>query len=622
MYDWIMLKHPQNMIRPEKLSLVFLLGVPLVTLILDIELNDPFNVPKLIVLILISSWLAINLCNSYLNYRFKRGTTEYIFSLLVALFLIAQFVVIFFGNDMFVSLFGDTQRKNGFVGYLGLGVLFLYALRSIRHSNVERFLAAFIIAGWVVVAYGVLQINGEDFVQWVNPYNSAITTLGNPNFTSAFLAMFFVSSLLLTFTGKAKRFYRVQALIMVPLSLYVILSSESRQGLYAIVCGLLFFLVSYFYAINSKFKYVIASIVLLAVGVSILGMLQIGPLASLLYKPSVTVRGFYWRAALEMFSSKPLTGVGLDSYGDYFRQYKEIGYVRNYGVEITSNNAHNTFLQLLATGGFFVGALYLLLILGVIYFGLRSVFAAKKTPASNLILTLLAAFVTFQAQSFISIDNLGISVWSWCFAGAILGISTEVKSEGQPPSKESPVKKPKNGTNLLTPIIRFLVLVPVILVCVLIYRPESEMYFLRGIADPRYPDNKPSVYEYSYKIINNPLADPELKLKSILYLGDFGYADEARLNLESLLKSNPESFEYLWSKAVFQMQRNDLSGAVNSRLQISKVDPLNHKNYLELLKLYRSMGNINDALNMQVKIEIIDPKSDSADIARTLNTQS
>ena len=609
------------MIKSEKLSLVFLLGVPLVTLILDIELNDPFNVPKLIVLMIISSWLAVNLCNSYLNNRIKKGTTEYRFSLLVVSFLIAQFAVIFFGNDMFVSFFGDTQRKNGFVGYLGLGVLFLYALRSIRHSNVERFLAAFILTGWVVVAYGVLQVNGEDFVQWVNPYNSAITTLGNPNFTSAFLAMIFVSSLLLTFTGKAKGFYRVQALIIIPLSLYIILSSESRQGLYAIVCGLLFFLVSYFYVINSKFKKVIASIVLLAVGVSILGILQIGPLTALLYKPSVTVRGFYWRAALEMFSSNPLTGVGLDSYGDYFRQYKEIGYVRNYGVEITSNNAHNTFLQLFATGGFFVGALYLLLILGVIYFGLRSVFAAKKTPASNLNLTLIAAFVTFQAQSFISIDNLGISVWSWCFAGAILGVSTEVKGEGQPPSKESQVKKAKNGADLLTPIIRFLVLVPVILVCVLIYRPESEMYFLRGIADPRYPDNKPSAYEYSYKIINNPLADPELKLKSLLYLGDFGYVDEARRNLESLLQSNPESFEYLWSKAVFQMQLNDLSGAVNTRLQIAKVDPLNHRNYLELLKMYSAMGNIKDALNMKVKIETIDPKSDSADMAGTLITQ-
>jgi tetratricopeptide (TPR) repeat protein len=239
-----------------------------------------------------------------------------------------------------------------------------------------------------------------------------------------------------------------------------------------------------------------------------------------------------------------------------------------------------------------------------------------------VILTLLAVFVTFQAQSFISIDNLGLSVWSWCFAGAILGISTGVKSEGQPSSKELPVKKLQNGTNLLTPIFRFLVLVPVVFVCVLIYRPESEMYFLRGIADPRYQDNKPSVYDYAYKIINNPLADPELKLKSILYLDDFGYANEARLNLESLLKSNPEKLEYLWSKAVFQIRQNDLSGAINTRLQISKADPFNHKNYLELLKMYLSAGNIKDALSMQVKIEIIDPKSDSADIARTLTTQS
>ena len=104
-------------------------------------------------------------------------------------------------------------------------------------------------------------------------------------------------------------------------------------------------------------------------------------------------------------------------------------------------------------------------------------------------------------------------------------------------------------------------------------------------------------------------------------MGDFGYVDEARRNLELLLQSNPESFEYLWSKAVFQMQLNELSGAVNTRLQIAKLDPLNHRNYLELLKMYSSEGNIKDALNMKVKIETIDPKSDSADMARTLITQ-
>jgi O-antigen ligase len=42
---------------------------------------------------------------------------------------------------------------------------------------------------------------------------------------------------------------------------------------------------------------------------AILGMLQKGPLVSLLYKDSVSVRGYYWRAGIEMFKDSPLTGV-------------------------------------------------------------------------------------------------------------------------------------------------------------------------------------------------------------------------------------------------------------------------------------------------------------------------
>ena len=52
---------------------------------------------------------------------------------------------------------------------------------------------------------------------------------------------------------------------------------------------------------------------------SVLGMLQKGPLQNLLYKDSVSVRGFYWRAAIEMLKSEPLFGVGSDRYGSFFR---------------------------------------------------------------------------------------------------------------------------------------------------------------------------------------------------------------------------------------------------------------------------------------------------------------
>jgi hypothetical protein len=38
---------------------------------------------------------------------------------------------------------------------------------------------------------------------------------------------------------------------------------------------------------------------------ALVGMLQIGPLEKFLYKPSVSVRGYYWRAGLEMFKDYP-----------------------------------------------------------------------------------------------------------------------------------------------------------------------------------------------------------------------------------------------------------------------------------------------------------------------------
>jgi O-antigen ligase len=92
--------------------------------------------------------------------------------------------------------------------------------------------------------------------------------------------------------------------------------------------------------------------------VSILGMLQLGPLERYLYKPSVSIRGYYWRAGVEMLRSHPFFGVGFDSYGLYFKEYREVKYPLTYGFDITSSNAHNTFIQLFATAGIFVGIIY------------------------------------------------------------------------------------------------------------------------------------------------------------------------------------------------------------------------------------------------------------------------
>lgn len=56
------------------------------------------------------------------------------------------------------------------------------------------------------------------------------------------------------------------------------------------------------------------------------------------------VRGYYWLAGLQMAAEHPLTGVGLDNFGERYAQYKH-----ERGWEV--RRAHNHYIQLAADGG-------------------------------------------------------------------------------------------------------------------------------------------------------------------------------------------------------------------------------------------------------------------------------
>jgi O-antigen ligase len=195
-------------------------------------------------------------------------------------------------------------------------------------------------------------------------------------------------------------------------ALILIIKSQSRQGLVVILFAVLFYITLFAFYKNKKLRFPIAAVSIIIVASSILGMLQIGPLKSVLYKDSVSVRGYYWRAAWKMFQENPLLGVGLDRYGAYFKEYREPEYALINGFNLTSTNAHNTFLQLLSTGGFMVGMFYIALLSLIFITGLKNI-AKSQLDEQKINLLLLSAWIGFQAQSFISIDNIGISVWGW-----------------------------------------------------------------------------------------------------------------------------------------------------------------------------------------------------------------
>jgi tetratricopeptide (TPR) repeat protein len=87
--------------------------------------------------------------------------------------------------------------------------------------------------------------------------------------------------------------------------------------------------------------------------------------------------------------------------------------------------------------------------------------------------------------------------------------------------------------------------------------------------------------------------DPVYKANLASYLVVAGFTAEGMKVLQELNNYDPRNLDTLLLLSEFseRLQRNDL--AITYRLNISKLDPWNAKNYLALGKLYKSTGQID-----------------------------
>ena len=567
-------------------------------------------------LLLVAGWIFGHLINSYREKPIKFKSDDFLTTILVASFIIFLLVSTLFTDVFMVGLLGDTQRRNGFLAYLGLSIIFLYASRRINFLNVLRVYKVGILAGLVLSTYGLIQISGKDFIKWNNPYNAMISTLGNPNFASAALAILSLLALYGVFLKNLPIIYKLISLILIVSSLVAIISSGSRQGLLVIFFSLLIYISIYFYLKNKKIGILVICISAFSAVLAILGMLQKGPLVSLLYKDSVSVRGYYWRAGIEMFKDKPFTGVGVDRYGVYFKEFREVGYPLKYGYEITSSNAHNTFIQLFATAGIFVGTVYLLIIGYVLFSGIN-LLRRSNGEDQKITLGLISVWIGFQAQSLISIDNIGISVWGWLLGGSIVGLSRRREEGLEQNGINQVTSKSSNRVkiNLFQPAISVLVLVPVLIFSSLFYKSESNLFFLKSITVPTSPQNKKPVQEYVNKVLDNPFSDPFYKYRSAFFLVDMGDTEQAHKIILSLLKTDSKNPDYLKGLVFFEETAKNIPGIILTRNKIAEGDPWNADNYLQLLKLYMINNDLVNATAMKNKILSFAPNTEVAKTA-------
>ena len=602
-------KHRQAKVNYSNLWIVTI-GVTLTTLYFNSKIQDPFNSPKLWLIVLLSSWLFGHVITSIKsNIAVNKNVIYAIF-----IFLFSGLISFLLTNPLYTGFFGETQRRNGFLSYLCLSIILISAMQSIKFSFITRLSLIVILVGLVLSVYGLMQISGLDFVKWNNPYNAVISTVGNPNFAAAIMAIIATLNFGFSLMPNFNLAQRLLHLAVFVLSFVAIFRSDARQGLVSGAVGIGTITIIYVHSKYRKIGWLFAFSALIIGIFSILGMLQKGPLQSLLYKDSVSVRGYYWRAGIEMFRDNFLFGVGQDRYGAFFKAYREPQYSLTYGFDITSSNAHNVPIQLFSTGGIFFGGAYLVLMGIVLLYSYRGI---KKSAGTNRLVlsTLFAGWLVYQAQSLISIDNLGISVWGWMLSGFILGLSTQI-TKGK--ATESVIKpKNRNSVKLLQPVISGVLSLCAVILISFLYRGEEAAFQTRIRFNPQDVANNNVILEFTSKSLETPLIEPAYKIASLSYLAASGFAEKALGELNKQLMYDPKNLDVLTPIAEINERLNRVPEAIVAREAIRALDPWNSKNLLQLGREYKFVGDLNKMQEVREAILKFDKVSKESEAAKS-----
>ena len=412
------------------------------------SVTDPVNAPKLFILGA-SAFAAgaIAFANGYKE-LWRASRLWLIGSILFIAFSISA--IVNSASPLQQNIYGTYGRNTGFVTYLALLLISTAATLLRQKSNFNIIIYSLFAAGIANVAYCLWAIAFGDFIGWNNPYGNILGTFGNPNFIGAFLGIFITA--LTAYVVQPGTSWKVRglAILTVAIGLYEIDKSNAVQGLVVSAAG---FSIIGFYFIRSRVKsnLILAgyTVVVAILGfISLLGALQKGPFTSFIYKTSVSLRGEYWQAGWNMASQSPLTGIGMDSYGDWYRRARDEQALILPGPETVTNAAHNIPFDILAYGGWPLFISYLLLISLAVIAIIKVTLRNKKYDGTFI--ALAVAWVCYQIQAVISISQIGLAIWGWILSGAVIAYEIATRDSNNLEKKPTAGKTAKSKEQIFS----------------------------------------------------------------------------------------------------------------------------------------------------------------------------
>ena len=402
------------------------------------------------------------------------------------------------------------------------------------------------LSGLISSLYALLQRFGFDIFNWESRTNGIIGTLGNPNFQSSFTAMTLIPIIVYLF-NKSIKFVAIPVTVLI--FIFTLYFTQSTQGYIVLAAALLVFLLLFtWYGKRLFFLFLISSGAIVGI-TAIAGMLNRGPLAYYLYKPSVQSRGDFWRSAFSAANANPIFGTGIDSFGDSFLIYRD-----RQKIEMT-DNAHNYFLEFAATGGYPLAILNLLIIFLTLY---SFISLQKKLGKFDAKLSsIFCAWIVFQMQSLISPGTITLIVWGAILSGFLIGSNVKYAID------QKYIKEQESKPKFITQTASVCLLIAGILIMFPLYKTDRDLK--KGLA-----------LKNGDIVIKALTAYPESSVKYNVFTQEFLKSNLFPQAVDlgrKAISFNPNAVS-AWA-LIFVNPQAPLEERIKARDEILRLDPLN-----------------------------------------------
>lgn len=435
----------------------------------------------------------------------------------IIIFFTSQLLSTIFSIDRWTSFLGYYGRFNGgLLSLISYFVLYYGFVTFFSYENIVRLLKISLISSVVVILWGLPGHFGKDLSclvftgQWSNscwteafrPTERMFSTLGQPNWLGAYLAIHFFVGLFFYFDAVfAQKKSSVKAQIVF-LSYLVLVSvgilfSRSRSSYLGVMIGAGVFLLlsaNVFWLKSKDFfiktgkalgYFVIAGLLLVLIvktGVPSIdkfitfapkGQEQTAPVkktfapTSLDVTESLDIRKIVWQGAWELGFKYPLLGTGPETFAYTYYQVRPKAHNLTSEWDYLYNKAHNEYLNYFATTGF-SGIISYLLFIGVfLALAARVVYLAgakisktqyKENDARyGLEKALVAAWVTILATNFFGFSTTTINLFFYLIPAMLLIVSLK-DNPSNLYTFEIPWRAPKAASYVVVSLGTFLIL--------------------------------------------------------------------------------------------------------------------------------------------------------------------